>query len=313
MRHDLQAVTNNTFEALGARRVFSRITSHLFVLALMLDIAAAARAATLRPDTVTAWNQYLQTANANLENRMRSGSSFLWSLQTAERASRLRSGEIIVQPVSAQNPRRVPGGLIHDWIGAMFLPDTTVDDVLSISRNYDHYRDFYRPSVTDSKVIARNGSEDKFSMVLINRDFFLKTALKLEYQATNVTLDGCRFYSVSRTTRVQEIKDYGSADEQALAEGEGGGYVWKLFSVIRFEERDGGVYVEIEAIGLSRDIPVAIRPIAEPIVRRVSRRALALSLQQTKDAVASLIAEREPSRLAPIALNTLAGSACSGR
>jgi len=50
-------------------------------------------------------------------------------------------------------------------------------------------------------------------------------------------------------------------------------------STARFEERDGGVYVELEAIALSRDVPV--RWIVNPIVRRVSRNSMLLSLQQT--------------------------------
>lgn len=50
-------------------------------------------------------------------------------------------------------------------------------------------------------------------------------------------------------------------------------------------ERDGGVYVEFEAIGLSRDIPASMRWLIDPIVRRVSRRSLLTSLQQTEKAV----------------------------
>jgi hypothetical protein len=51
------------------------------------------------------------------------------------------------------------------------------------------------------------------------------------------------------------------------------------------EERDGGVYIELEAMVLSRDIPAALRWVVDPIVRRVSRSSLETSLQQTADAV----------------------------
>jgi hypothetical protein len=46
-------------------------------------------------------------------------------------------------------------------------------------------------------------------------------------------------------------------------------------------ERDGGIYIEIEAIALSRDIPGSVRWFVEPIVRNVSRQSLKTSLQQT--------------------------------
>jgi hypothetical protein len=70
-----------------------------------------------------------------------------------------------------------------------------------------------------------------------------------------------------------------------LYEGEGHGIVWRLFGITRYVERDGGVYLELEAIGLSRDIPASLRWVVEPIVRRVSRASLSTSLRQTGNAV----------------------------
>ena len=67
--------------------------------------------------------------------------------------------------------------------------------------------------------------------------------------------------------------------------GQGGGYIWRLASQVRLEERDGGVYLELEVMALSRDIPGSLRLFVEPIVRRVSRNSLAESLRQTEDAV----------------------------
>jgi hypothetical protein len=50
---------------------------------------------------------------------------------------------------------------------------------------------------------------------------------------------------------------------------------------------DGGVYIELEAIALSRDIPFSLRWLIDPIFRRISRSSLVISLQQTEDAVLS--------------------------
>jgi hypothetical protein len=97
-------------------------------------------------------------------------------------------------------------------------------------------------------------------------------------------VDDRRAYSISRTTRVREIEDYGSSGQRVFEEGEGHGIIWKLFAITRLMERDGGVYVELEAIGLSRDIPGSMRCLVEPVVRRVSRNSLATSLEQTANA-----------------------------
>ena len=142
-----------------------------------------------------------------------------------------------------------------------------------------------------SKTLAREASDDTFSMLLMNRALFQRHALAAHYQATNVRLGERRFYSVTRTTRVQEIEDYGQPSEHRFAEGEGSGYVWKLLSIVRMEERPEGLYFELEAIALSRDIPSALHVAVDPIVRRVSRNSLRISVQQTGEAVGRKLAD----------------------
>ena len=56
-----------------------------------------------------------------------------------------------------------------------------------------------------------------------------------------------------------------------------------ISSIARFEQRDAGVYIELEAIALSREIPAALHFVADPIVRRMSRNSLLAALQQTEE------------------------------
>jgi hypothetical protein len=262
-----------------------RTVGALWLAAILFP--AEASAATLSPETVAAWDAYSRTADASLQQRTGPGGSFLWSNENPERAAKVRKGEIVVAPASLQNPMKVPGGLIHHWIGAVFLPHTKLDDTLEVTRDYDRYKVFFRPNVIDSKAVARGGSEDRFYMLLMNRAFFRSSALEADYQATNVRVDDHRFYAVSRTTRMQEVEEYGRPAEYRKPEGEGAGYLWKLYGVARLEQHDDGVYIELEAVALSRDIPAAVRVVADPIVRRLSRNALMTSLQQTEKAVRS--------------------------
>lgn len=124
----------------------------------------------------------------------------------------------------------------------------------------------------------------------MNHALFSKIALDSDYEASYVRIDEKRMYSVSRTTRIREIAEYGTAAQHTLPEDEGTGLIWRLYSTLRFEARDGGLYIEVEAIALSRDIPSAVRWAAEPIVRRVSRDSLTTALRQTEDAVHSAAA-----------------------
>jgi hypothetical protein len=121
----------------------------------------------------------------------------------------------------------------------------------------------------------------------MNKSVIAKTALDADYQAVYTQIDDHRWYSVSDATRIREIAEYDTPSQHILPENHGTGLIWRLHSITRFEERDGGVYIEVEAIALSRDIPAALRWVVEPIVRRVSRSAVATSLEQTEAAVRS--------------------------
>jgi hypothetical protein len=267
------------------RSSFGTPVMHLMILLGAVLFPVQVHAANLKTETVTAWDDYVRSTSVSNENRVRPGGTFLWTYENSERIAKVHNGEIVVAPAPGQNPRRVTGGLIHHWMGAAFLPGAKVDDVLEITRDYDHYHNFYRPSVIEAKTIVRDASYDKFWMVLMNKALFFKAALDTEYLTTNVRLDNHRFYAVSKTMRVQEIEDYGQPGEHRIPEGEGGGYIWKLFNIIRMEQRDGGVYVELEAVALSRDIPAAARLLVDPIVRRVSRNSMLTAIQQTGEAV----------------------------
>ena len=267
---------------------FDRLFLVFACLALsILSSPAKAAVVSLQPVTAQAWNEYLDSVRTQIDQRLTPGRPFLRIEETPSQREKIKSGEIVVLPAIPGVPKRVPSGLIHDWVGATFIPNVAIDDVLSVLRDYGKYKIFFRPNVIDSKPIVRDKSDDRFSMVLMNRTFFKKIALDSDYQASYIRVDEHRMYSISRTTRIREIADYGAPSQHLLPEDQGTGLIWRLFSISRFEERDGGLYLEIEAIALSRDIPGPIRFFAEPIVRRVSRDSLVTTLKQTEAAVHS--------------------------
>jgi hypothetical protein len=264
---------------------FFKSAASLPCLLAVLLLTSTANAASLKPETVAAWDDYVATAKAALVQRIRPGGCYLWTFEKADRAAQVRTGQIVVASAPGPNPKKVPGGLIHHWMGAIFLPGLTIEQVLEVTRDYDRYKDYYQPAVTESKTVARDDANDQFSMRMVNKMFFVTTALDAEYESIHVRLDEHRMYSIARTTHLQEVEDVGQASEHRAPEGQGGGYIWKLFNIARLEQRDGGVYLEMEAIALSRDIPAAARFFVDPIVRRVSHNSILISLEQTEHAV----------------------------
>jgi hypothetical protein len=268
------------------------ITSRLPIVAaaiLQISLASSLKADHLRRETVEAWNQYVQQADARMQARLHPGANYLWLDESPDRKQRVRNGEIVVVPIGEQCPKVVSNGLIHDWIAAVFLPNTTLTDILAVVRDYDRYPEFYKPYVMEAKPLSQRGEEDRFSMTLLNKSLFQRTALENDYQTTYFKLSPTRVYSLSHTTRVQEIDDLGRPSQHEMPIDAGNGYVWRLHSISRMEEADGGVYIELEAIALSRDIPGAFHWLVDPIVRRVSRDAMITTLKQTSDAVHSSV------------------------
>ena len=268
--------------SLSAKHGEGLVTAFLLICSLLPSIASAAE---LQQETVSAWDAYIQAKNARMESRLHGG-PFLWVDEGAARTQQVRGGKILVSPAAEGMPIVIPGGLVHDWVGAAFIPHATLEDVLSVVRDYDDYKVFYNPTVVDSRTLGLRAPEpDKFSMLLANNQVLSRIGLYTEYEACYQHLSKTRLYSEAVATRVQEIRNYGRQDQQELRANESSGYIWRLFSFSRFEERDSGVYVEIEAIALSRDIPAALRWLINPIVRGAARNSLLTSLRQTEEAV----------------------------
>jgi hypothetical protein len=262
---------------------------------MLLATLFTAQAAELKQKTVQAWQEYVESASASMQERLRPGAHFLKVDDDQLWISKVRAGEILVLHGGSQGLNKVPSGLIHHWFGVALIQQTTLDQVLSVVRDHAHYKDFYYPTVVDSKTLSTNGLEDRFSMVLVNNSLLAKTAFASDYECRYIRVSDQRWYSISESTRIQEIEDYGTPSDHMLREGEGKGLLWRLFSISRFEERDGGVYIEFEAIVLSSDIPISLRWMIEPIVRRVSKGSLMTSLQQTEGAVRASVTLAESS------------------
>jgi hypothetical protein len=243
-------------------------------IAALLLIAGGAWGAELKQATLDAWDQYLHRAEEQTRGQ------FLWADESPERLRKLKAGEVVVM---GHAPEAVPAGLIHHWVGAAFVAGARMDDVMAVVRDYERYTEYYKPSVVDARTLSKKGAEDRFTVVVVDKAMFMKRALDSEYQSRFRQVDATKWSSVAQTTRVQEL-----AESRRIPEGEGSGYIWRLATISRYEERDGGVYIEMEAMALSRPIPMTLHWVVDPIVRRVSRASITTSLEQTKNATGSL-------------------------
>ena len=246
-------------------------------------------AAELKQETLQAWDAYVGAVKQRMEERAKGPGPFLWVDEPPERAERARAGEILVEPVGGDGPHPAPHGLIHDWIGAVFVPKATLEDVAGVLDDYARYKDFYRPMVAKSTLLEQTPGHKKVSLVMVQKAYSVTAAIETDNDVDIARLDAHREYSFSSSLRVREIADYGNPDEHTLPEDRGSGYVWRMFTLTRVEQRDDGVYIEMELMGLSRGIPWAFRWLVQPLAERLPRNILRTILQETRDAVSEEI------------------------
>jgi len=264
-----------------------RVNSFLVLAALLSRLAGTASAIELQGATLDAWQEYVRGTSARLQARVNAKEPFLWIDESADRAQRTRRGEIVVAPVVGHGTQNVPGGLIHDWIGAIFIPNVSIESVLAVVHDYDKYSEIYKPVVSDSRSLACNATDQEFSMIWQRHVLFVSAAMQGRYRAHSFMVDSRRGYTAADATLIQQIDEYGHPSEHLRPPDTGDGYIWRIHSITKYEQRDGGVYLEIEAMALTRDIPTSLRWLVTPVVNHLSINSLTTTLSQTQRAVAA--------------------------
>jgi hypothetical protein len=236
----------------------------------------------LKPKTLKSFDEYIRETEAAMGQTLRG--EFLWSDADADRAERVRSGEIVGQFWEGRGPVKIPSGLIHDWIGAAWMPGTTIKKTLALIQDYDNHVNIYGPEVIGSKLISRRGNDFEIYLRLLKQKI-LTVVLDTKHEVHYRSVDRNRWTCQSYTTRIVEVENAGSPNEKVLAPDTGYGFLWRLYSYWRFEERDAGVDVECRAISLSRDIPFGLGWVIEPIVQQLPKESLIHTLECTRRAL----------------------------
>ena len=240
----------------------------------------------LQPATLQAFEDYVLSVEREFDVVEAPG-AFLWSDAEESRTRALCGGSVVVEAGAKANQKenmRVPEGLIHDWIGAGLVPNRTVQQALEVVQDYDHHNETYKPEVLDSHIVSRTG--DDFQVYLrLRKKKIITVVLDTYHNAHYSRLGPHRAVCRSRSTQIREVQDPGTTREAILLADTGHGFLWRLYTYWRFEEKNGGVVVECRAISLTRDVPAALAWIINPIVRKLPKESLSNTLAATRDAL----------------------------
>jgi hypothetical protein len=227
-----------------------------------------------------------------MNDELRPGGAFLYvdNLPPDARQSsfqKLMKGEVLVEKRETKSPglnSGVPDGIVHHWIGIIFIPGVTLTQLLPILKDYDRRAELYKPDVIASHLISRERDDYKFFMRLYQKRF-TTIVFNTEYSAHWGQADSHRIYSNSISTRIAEVKDADHVDGEEWPVGQGHGYLWRLNTYWRYEEKDNGVYMQCEALSLTRDIPFGLGWLLKPLITKIPRESLNRALGQTRTVV----------------------------
>jgi hypothetical protein len=262
------------------------------LLCLLAGAWTAVSAADLTPAISAAFERYARLTEQRITAEVADGSAFLWidTLPQNRRAEVLRglqqSGVIIerLQTRDGSKEIAVPDGLIHHWVGTVFVPGVSVKQAVALLQDYDRHASYFAPAIARSKLMERDGARFRVALRFYVKKIIAVT-MDTENQAEFFHPAPDRAHSRIRSTRVSEIADAGTPQEKPKPAGEENGFMWNLNTYWRFLERDGGTYIQCESLTLTRDVPFALAWIVRPIVTQMPKESLTFTLAKAREAL----------------------------
>jgi len=237
------------------------------------------------PAAVSAFNNYVAGVEARLGLQHHSATNFAAPAGGDPPGDVLRRrGEVLIEDLTPPDHGELQGALLHHWRGTAFAPGGTAEEFERILRNFKEYPQRFAPQVLEAKVLRQDGDRMQASM-RVRQKHVLTVVMDTTYDVTFGRLDARDGYSTSRSTQIYEIDAPGTSHEHALSATEEHGFLWRINTYWTYEERDGGLYLQIESVTLSRSIPVGLGWAIKPFVESVPRESLEFTLRSACNAL----------------------------
>ena len=267
-----------------------RLEKRVRVPVLLLLLSACATGTCEAPAAATAaFNAYAGKVESRLAEQHGSPNGFLVSVgSNIETDQRLHRGELIIEQLTPAKEHELPGAMLHHWRGTAFIRGATAADFEQLMKGFSGYPQRFSPQVVRAGVLLPRGEKipDHFTASMrVRQRHVITVVMDTTYDISYGRLDPQHGYSASRSTRISEIASAGTAKEHALSDGEEHGFLWRQNIYWSYEERDGGLYIQVESISLTRSIPAGLGWIVQPYVESVPRESTEFTLRAAYNAL----------------------------
>jgi hypothetical protein len=265
---------------------FSHFRSFSIVCGLLISLIAPGRiVGEPTAAAVSSFNFYVSAVEARLNQQHRSQGAFLPLVTSSpQNEQRLRREELIIEQLTPPAGADLSGALLHHWRGTAFVPGAKAADFEQLLGDFNAYPQHFSPQVLQARVLMRQDDHLQ-ALMRIRQKHVITVVMDTTYDVTCGRPDTQHGYSISRSTRIAEIDSPGTDRERALNSGEEHGFLWRLNTYWSYEERDGGLYIQIESISLSRSIPIGLGWALRPYVESVPRESLKFTLRSARNAI----------------------------
>ncbi|HJT87286.1 MAG TPA: hypothetical protein VJ732_05505 [Bryobacteraceae bacterium] len=259
-------------------------------VAAFLWVAASCPAARLTAPAARAFDDYIATVETRLSAQHSNPATYLVTLRSPAAEERLLSGDTLIEPVHGGS-WHVPGGLMHHWRAAALVPGADAEQMLALLKDAGHLSRYYAPQVVSSRSLASAGNSG--SLIRFKKQKIVTVVLDAEFEGHNQLTGGNRGYSFTRSTHIWQVDQPGTAREHRRPEGDDSGYLWRLNSYWSFLQGPAGLFIECEAVSLTRDVPLGLGWLITPIIQDLPRESLEFTLGATKNALMAYARKEE--------------------
>jgi hypothetical protein len=256
-----------------------------FFLLYLLCIVLSAVCAAVEPSTasVAAFNAYANSVESQLARQHHSPESFL-APPAPQSEARLHRGELVIERLTPSTSPALAGAALYHWRGTAFAPGATAADFERLMKDFNSYPRHFSPQVLETRVLTQDGNHLQVSM-RVRQQHVLTVVLDTTYDVTFGHLDPTHGYSLSRSVRIAEVAAPGTSTEHTLSTDEEHGFLWRQNTYWSYEERDGGLYMQIESISLTRSIPTGLGWVIGPYIESIPRESLDFTLRSAVTAI----------------------------
>jgi hypothetical protein len=229
----------------------------------------------------TAFNSYVHAVESRLTQQHRSAAAFLVPVTSIQQSDgRLRRGEIIIEERTPSGGLVLPGALLHHWRATAFVPGASPDYFAGLLKDIDAYPVDFSPEVLQARVLMGDGDRLK-AWMRVRQHHVITVEMDTTYDVSFGKLDSQHGYSISRSTHISELDSSG----HAVDAGQDHGFLWRQNTYWSYEERDGGLYIQVESVSLTRSVPTGLGWVVGPFIESVPRQSLEFTLRSACSAL----------------------------